>query len=97
MNRFVRLRLRSRALPIAAGRLSKPHVPAQNRLCSHCLVPVVGDEENFVFECAFLQPLRLKYHPLFTSPSTSMQCFISQKERMSVFKVILECLGIISI
>ena len=70
---------------------------AQNRLCSHYLDNVVGDEKNFVFECAFLQPLRLKYHVLFTSPITSMRCFFSQKDSMSAFKFILECLHMMHI
>lgn len=49
------------------------------------------------FKCAFLQPLRLKRRFLFTSPMTSMHCFFSQKDRMSVFKVILDCLDMTNI
>ena len=97
MKRFLRFRLSSHALPIEAGRHTKPHTPRSARLCTHCSDNVVGDEKHFVFECAFLQPLRLRYDYLFVPPITSMRCFFSQKHRMSVFKFILDCLDMMNI
>ena len=42
------------------------------------------------------QPLRDKYHTLFSSRTSSMRSFFAQKERMSVYKFILDCLDMIN-
>ena len=92
MKRFLRFRLSSHSLPIEAGRRTRPQTPRSARLCPHCSSQAVGDEKHLVFECPYLQPIRSRYPSLFDLPLQSMNLFFSQKDRMNVFKFILDCL-----
>ncbi len=53
-----------------------------------CPLTSVGDEYHLVFECPILQPLRDKYHTLFSS--------FAQKDRMIVYSFISDCLDMIN-
>ena len=74
---------------------TRPQVPRSARLCPHCSSQSVGDEKHLVFECPFLQQVRSKYPSLFDLPLQSMHLFFSQKDRMHVFRFILDCLDMI--
>ncbi len=56
----------------------------------------VGDEHHFVFECPYFQPLRDRYHTLFSPQTISMRSFFAQKYRMNVFKFISDCLDMMN-
>ena len=66
------------------------------KLCPHCPLASVGDEYHLVFECPIFQPLRDKYHTLFSSRTSSMRSFFAQKERMIVYKFVSDCLDMIN-
>ena len=95
MKRFLRFRVSSHSLAIEIGRRTRPQVPRSARLCPRCSSQAVGDEKHLVFECPFLQPVRFKYPSLFDLPLQSMHLFFSQKDRMHVFRFILDCLDMI--
>ena len=66
------------------------------KLCPHCPLASVGDEYHLVFESPIFQPLRDKYHTLFSSQTSSMRSFFAQKERMIVYEFVLDCLDMIN-
>ena len=90
------VRLSCHSLPIETGRHHRPPIPRSSRLCPHCPLASVGDEYHIVFECPFFQPLRDKYHTLFSSQTSSMRSLFAQKERMTVYKFVLDCLDMIN-
>ena len=83
MKRFLHVRLSCHSLPIETGRHHRPPIPRSSRH-SHCPLASVGDEYHLVFECPIFQPLRDKYHTLFSSRTSSMRSFFAQKDRMIV-------------
>ena len=95
MKGFLRFRLSCHSLPIETGGHDRPPTPKSSRLGPHCLASV-GDEDHLVFDCLIFQPLRDKYHSLFSSPTSSMRAFFAQKNRMSVYKFISDCLDMIN-
>ena len=97
MKRFLRFRASSHSLPIETGRRVKPQIPRSARVCCHCSSQAVGDENHFVFECPYLQSLRDKYLFLFDIPIQSMPSFLSQKDRMNVFRFVLHCLDMVDL
>ncbi len=96
MKRFLRFRLSYHSLPIETGRHHRPPILRSSRLCPHCPLDSVGDERHLVFECPIFQPLTDKYYTLFSSRTSSMQSFFAQKDRMSVYKFISDCLDVIN-
>ena len=96
MKHFLRFRLSCLSLPIETGRHHRPPSPRSSRFCPHCPLASVGDEYHLVFECPNFQPLRDKYHTLFSSRTSSMRAFFAQKERMLVYKFISDCLDMIN-
>ena len=96
MKRFLRFRLSCHSLPIETGRHHRPPIPRSSRLCPHCPLASVGDEYHLVFECPIFQPLRDKYHTLFSSRTSSMRSFFAQKERMIVYKFVSDYLDMIN-
>ena len=97
MKRFLRFRVSSHSLPIETGRRVRPQIPRSARVCCHCSSQAVGDENHLVFECPYSQCLRDKYHFLFDIPFQSMNSFFSQKDRMNVFRLILDCLDMVDL
>ena len=48
---LMQCRIRSHALPVEQGRLSRPAIPRHLRRCTLCEVREFGDERHFVFDC----------------------------------------------
>jgi hypothetical protein len=61
------------------------------RLCPHCDMHTVGDEQHVVFECATLQPVRDRFPTLFGDHITTMQDFMWQENTVLVGKCIMQC------
>ena len=59
VQKFLAFKLGCHGLPVAMGRRSG--ISRSARLCPHCHDGNVGDELHMVFECSFLQPLRVQY------------------------------------
>ncbi|DBA89114.1 TPA: hypothetical protein ACH3X1_016285 [Trebouxia sp. C0004] len=70
VQKFLAFKLGCHGLHIAMGRRSG--IPRSARSCPHCHDGSVGDELHMVFECTFLQTLRVQYADLFQT--TSKQC-----------------------
>ena len=92
MQRFLRFRMSSHSLPIETDRRNWASIPRAARICSHCSILTVGDKQHLVFECPSLQPLRQPFFSI-NFPTTTVQSFFAQKDRMGVFKFIVDCLG----
>ena len=97
MKRFLRFGMSSHSSPIETGRHHRPAIPRTTRLCPHCSLSLIGDEQHFVFECPFLQPIRSQFQSLFTPHTTTMRTFFAQKDRMGVFKFVLDCLDVVDV
>ena len=79
MKRFLCFRLTSHSLPDETGKHRRPHIPGSFRLCPHCPLSSVGDEQHFVFECRFCGPFRDKFH---LSTAEHLQRYIYQPSRI---------------
>ncbi len=62
MKRFLCFRVNSHSLPDETGGRRRPHIPGSFRLCAHCPLSSVGDEQHFVLECPSCGPFRDKSH-----------------------------------
>ena len=82
MKQCLRLRLGCHDLPMAVGR--RTNIDRADRVCPHC-AGCVGDELHMVYECPYLQPLRLQYAHLFTTDLIQFACFLGRKTLWVVF------------
>ena len=57
----------------------------------------VGDELHMVYECSYLQPLRLQYAHLFTSDTSTMRLFFGQRDSVGCFNFVLDCLKLLAV
>ena len=78
VQKFPAFKLGCHGLPVAMGRRSG--IPRSARLCPHCHDGSVEDELHMVFECSFLQPLRVQYTNLFSNNIQTMRQFFSQQD-----------------
>ena len=78
VQKFLAFKLGCHGLPVAMGRRSG--MPRSARLCPHCHDGNVGDELHMVFECSFLQPLRVHYANLFSNNIQTMRQIFSQED-----------------
>ena len=65
-------------------------MPQLSHACKVVVALCVGDAYHLVFECPVFQPLRDKYHTLCSSRTSSMRSFFAQRDRMIVYKFILD-------
>lgn len=87
---FLRFRMGQHDLPIVTGRWRG--IPRHERFCDMCSLPLVGDEQHFVFYCPYLHPVRDRYMDLFRSPFRSLRQFIWQDNTPRVINFLVECL-----
>jgi hypothetical protein len=87
---FLRFRMGQHDLPIVTGRWRG--IPRHERFCDMCSLPLVGDEQHFVFYCPYLQPVRDRYMDLFRSPFRSLRQFMWQDNTPRVITFLVECL-----
>ena len=57
----------------------------------------MGDEIHMVFECAFLQPLRVQYASLFSANLQTMRQFFSQEDFGGILGFVLSCLTLLDV
>ena len=90
MRIFLRFRLGLHDLPIMTGRWQ--NIPRHERYCDMCSLPLVGDEQHFVFYCPALQMVRECYPMLFHLParSRSLRHFIWQENTAQVVNFIVD-------
>ena len=94
MKQFLRFRLGCHNLPVAVGR--RTNIDRADRVCPHC-AGCVGDELHMVYECSYLQPLRLQYAHLFTSDTSTMRLFFGQRDSVGCFNFVLDCLKLLAV
>ena len=58
---FSRFRLSSHDLEIERGRYHKPVIPVDQRICPHCKIKAVEDEEHVLLQCEAYNDLRLTF------------------------------------
>ena len=57
----------------------------------------VGDELHMVFECSFLQPLRVQYANLFSNNIQTMPQFFSQEDFGGILSFVSSCLTLLDV
>ena len=87
---FLRFRSGCSGLPVDAGRFLG--VPRHARVCHLCAFLDTCDEYHLVFDCGALADLRVRYAPLFTIGTLTMQEFMWQKDTKSVALFVFEAL-----
>ena len=78
MQKLLAFKLGAAGLPVTEGRRSG--VSRADRHCPLCDGQGLGDELHAVFECAAMQPLRVKYAHLFAAGNTDMRTFFAQPD-----------------
>ena len=95
VQKFLAFKLGCHGLPVAMGRRSG--IPRSARLCPHCHDGNLGDELHMVFECSFLQPLRVQYANLFSDNIQTMRQFFSQEDFGGILSFVLSCLTLLDV
>ena len=89
MRIFIRFRLGLHDLPIVTGRWR--NIPRHERRCDMCSLPLVGDEQHFVFYCPALQSVRDSYSDLFRVSVRALRQFMWQEDTIHVVNFIVDC------
>lgn len=90
MQKLLAFKLGAASLPVTEGR--RRGVSRPDRYCPLCGVQSLGDELHVVFECAAMQPFRVKYAQLFAADITDMRTFFAQPDTWAVLDFVLACL-----
>ena len=64
---LIKFRLGAHVLRVETDRWLVPKPPRESRLCRHCAMQVVEDEQHFLFDCPFYSIIRGQHFPLFGS------------------------------
>ena len=91
LRKFLRFRMGCHGLP----KETQAHGPVYLVLTGHCPLcgpGSYGDEKHLVFECPYVQPLRVQYATLFPRPT--MVQFLWQDDLLTVAKFVCDALDI---
>ena len=98
MRMLLHFRMGTHSLPIFLGRRSG--IAREWRLCQHCTLHAVHDEEHLVLECPAMQPVRDRYPALFSPEACrpakgSMQLFMWQPDIVGVAHFVMDCFDLL--
>jgi hypothetical protein len=93
-----RFRCSNHGLEIETGRRTKPlKTPICERLCKHCSLGAVENEDHFLLVCPAYEHIRDKFrHHLPIGPITSIQELVSCQNQSALARFIEQCLQIIT-
>ena len=85
---MARLRLSDHNMSVRLGRIAKPQIAYQDRVCTLCTCQehvCVEHEKHAIFECKRFDSLRAKYHSAFDSITHGdMYAFYAQKPEQTL-------------
>ncbi len=62
---FIKFRLGGHSLRVETDRWLRPKQPREQRICRHCSMQAVEDEQHFLFDCPFYSFIRGQHFSLF--------------------------------
>ncbi len=62
---LIKFRLGGHSLRVETDRWSRPKPPREQRVCRHCSMQAVEDEQHFLFDCPFYSIIRGQHFSLF--------------------------------